>query len=151
MAPSDVPDISTLTIHEIATTEESDIAWVHNRLRSYNTVKPGGNDFRAVHLFLRDHKGVLQGGLLGWTLWSWMHIDALWVEEALRGRGLGLRLLREAERIAVQRGCTQAETDTFDFQAPGFYEKAGYTVFGKLEGIGGRFTRYYVRKDLGRD
>jgi GNAT superfamily N-acetyltransferase len=148
MATNDVPNISNLTIHEIATPDEADIAWVHNRLRRYNTEKPGGNDFRTLHLFLRDEEGALQGGLLGWTLWSWLHIDALWVEDSLRGHGLGLRLLREAERVAVQRGCNQAETDTFDFQAPGFYEKAGYTVFGKLEGIGGRFTRYYVRKDL---
>ena len=39
-------------------------------------------------------------------------------------------------------------TDSFSFQAPGFYQKAGYEIFGALEGIGGKFTRYYLRKKL---
>jgi ribosomal protein S18 acetylase RimI-like enzyme len=137
-----------MKIEESTKQDEAAIEWVHSRLRRYNTEKPGGNDFKVLNIFLRDENGELRGGLLAWTLWSWLHIDALWVEETLRGHGYGLRLLQEAERIAAQRGCILAETDSFSFQAPGFYQKAGYTVFGKLEGIGGRFTRYYLRKEL---
>jgi ribosomal protein S18 acetylase RimI-like enzyme len=138
-----------MKIEESTKQGDAAVDWVHTRLRQYNTAKPGSNDFKVLNLFLRDENGELQGGLLGWTLWSWLHIDALWVEESRRRQGYGLRLLQEAERIATQRGCTLAETDSFTFQAPGFYQRAGYTVFGKLEGIGGRFTRYYLRKDLG--
>lgn len=128
--------------------DQQAIEWLQHRLRVYNTEKPGGNDFRPLHLFLRDETGALQGGVLAWTLWSWMHIDALWIEEPLRGRGAGRRLLFEAERRAIQRGCTLVEVDSFCFQSPGFYEHLGYTVFGKLENISGRFTRYYLQKKL---
>jgi hypothetical protein len=38
--------------------------------------------------------------------------------------------------------------DTHDFQAPEFYKKLGYIVFGVFEGIGGRYNRYYLSKKL---
>jgi GNAT superfamily N-acetyltransferase len=126
----------------------SDVAWLNARLYEFNARAAGGNDFLPVQIFLRDSSGGLHGGLLGWTLWSWLHIDALWVNEDQRGQGHGLRLIAAAERAARMRGCTLAEVDTFSFQARGFYERAGYTVFGTLPGIGGRFERYYLSREL---
>ena len=52
---------------------------------------------------------------------------------------------REGE---APRGCTQVLLDTHDFQAPGFYQNHGYEIFGSFEGIGGRFSRHYLRKTL---
>src|ERR1700733_998696 len=34
---------------------------------------------------------------------------------------------------ALERGCHSAWVDTFSFQAPGFYPKLGYEVFGELD------------------
>lgn len=149
MDHSDVHTSNALQLSNTDQLDEAAMQWVQNRLRVFNTVKPGGNDFKVLHVYLRDEQGVLQGGLLAWTLWSWMHIDALWVEEDLRGQGAGKRLLMEAERLAILRGCTLSEVDSFCFQSPGFYERQGYTVFGKLENIRGEFTRYYLQKKLG--
>src|SRR5712692_3247481 len=47
---------------------------------------------------------------------SWLHIDNLWLDEALRGCGWGRRLLATAERVAVRRGCRGAWLDTRSFQ-----------------------------------
>ena len=70
------------------------------------------------------------GGLIGYAYWGWFSIDVLWVEAPMRNQGIGSALLKEAERVAVTKGCHSAHTDTFEFQAPRFYEKEGYKPFG---------------------
>jgi hypothetical protein len=57
--------------------------------------------------------------------------------------------MRAAETEALRRGCDHAMVDTFDFQAPGFYEKLGYVVWGVLDDYAGGHQRIYYRKDLG--
>jgi GNAT superfamily N-acetyltransferase len=61
---------------------------------------------------------------------------------------LGKRLLEAAEKRALAQGCRQALVDTFDFQAPGFYERQGYELFGALDGFAGKYRRLYYRKRL---
>ena len=69
--------------------------------------------------------------------------------EALRGRGHGRALLAVAERWALERGCRDAFLDTFSFQAPEFYRKLGWEVFGTLEDHPPGHTHYFLRKRLG--
>ncbi|MDB4950167.1 MAG: Acetyltransferase [Gemmatimonadetes bacterium] len=62
--------------------------------------------------------------------------DGLAVGRAgLRCRGLGARLLSEAERLAIARGCDGAMLSTFDFQARVFYERQGCVVYGAARWI----------------
>lgn len=76
-----------------------------------------------------------------------MHIDSLWVDESLRGKDYGTKLMKMVEEEAVKRGCTIAHTDSFTWQAPGFYEKLGYQLFGKLEDYPkGSSLNYYFKK-----
>lgn len=52
---------------------------------------------------------------------------------AFRGRGVGSRLLQEAERIAAERGKTLLNLDTAtDEGASGFYERNGYNYAGEI-------------------
>ena len=51
---------------------------------------------------------------------------------SLRGQGYGSHLLRAAEEEAVRLGCTVSVLDTFNFQAPGFYQKHGYEIVGAI-------------------
>lgn len=147
--PESHPPAGPLRVCTEAQASTADVEWVIQKMTAFNQAGSGGLDYAPLQLFLRDETGRLYGGLLGWTLWSWLHIDSLFVEKSLRGQGHGLRLLRAAERVATARGCTLAEVDTFNFQAKGFYEKAGYHVFGSLPGIGGRFERFYLSRKLG--
>jgi ribosomal protein S18 acetylase RimI-like enzyme len=52
------------------------------------------------------------------------------------------------EEEGKKRGATFAYTDTFTWQAPGFYEKIGYTIYGKLEGFPPGNELSYYRKSL---
>lgn len=74
--------------------------------------------------------------------------DILWVSEEYRKSGLGTKLLREIEKIAVEENCNLIHLDTFDFQAKDFYLKHGYEVFGVLEDCPENHCRYYLKKKL---
>ena len=79
-------------------------------------------------------KKELVGGVLACSiLWNILSIESVWVAENYRGQGIAARLLkRSREEEAKAAGCYMAQLDTFDFQAPGFYEKQGYEIFGTL-------------------
>jgi hypothetical protein len=44
------------------------------------------------------------------------------------------------------RGCIGSFLDTFSFQARPFYEKQGYTVFGRIENFPKGHTRFLLSK-----
>jgi GNAT superfamily N-acetyltransferase len=77
-----------------------------------------------------------------------LFVRILWVAQALRGQGHGRRLLEMAERRAAERGCRHVFIDTFSFQAPGFYEKRGYVIYGQADDWPVGHTHYFLRKDL---
>ena len=72
----------------------------------------------------------------------------LWVHERLRGRGVGSELLTRIEQDGASLGCTTVTTDTFSFQAPEFYRKHGYEVFGHIDGYPESTAKYYLRKTI---
>ncbi len=125
---------------------ERDISDIYSELHAYNTAHKEPCEERALGVFCEDAAGKKLAGLTGKTYGNWLCIKYLWVGEALRGRGLGSRILRAAETEAAARGCKYAFVDTFHFQAPGFYKKQGYAeVFAQKEYpyTGARY--YYVK------
>jgi GNAT superfamily N-acetyltransferase len=117
----------------------------------FNEVASGRpNDFRPLAIFLSDPEtGQTLGGLWGWTSFSFLHVDLLYVPESLRGTGIGRRMMHLAEEEAVQRGCHGVWLDTFSFQARGFYERLGYTVFGSIQNYPPGQSRLFLKKTLG--
>jgi GNAT superfamily N-acetyltransferase len=111
------------------------------------------NDFRALAIIVsHPETDETLGGLWGWTSFAYLHIDLLYLPESLRGTGLGRSLIWQAEAEAVQRGCHGAWLDTFSFQARGFYERLGYTVFGSIEDYPPGEARFFLKKTFaGRD
>jgi ribosomal protein S18 acetylase RimI-like enzyme len=97
-------------------------------------------------LRLDDADGRQIGGLSGVISWGWLFVDALWVDAAARGAGAGRTLMDQAERHAAAEGCHSVWLDTF--QAKGFYEAIGYTVFGALADYPPGQIRYFLRKRL---
>jgi GNAT superfamily N-acetyltransferase len=114
----------------------------------YNTQMAGDDHVKSLCFALRGPDGQVVGGLIGATFFDWLHVDLVWLPEEHRGRGFGRRLLALAEEEARKRGAKNAFLDTFDFQAPGFYEKLGYRVFGSLPDFPVGHTRYYMCKAL---
>ena len=135
-----------IVYHNLEKTEETDyirfqLEWKFN----------GANIpivFERINLILKDNSGKVCGGLLANHYWNCILIDILWLEEASRKQGFGKKLMLELERIAKEKGVTLIHLDTHEFQAPKFYEKLGYEVFGVLEDAPLGYKRFYMKKEL---
>lgn len=128
--------------------EPRDVGALQQRLYEYNVTRTGITDGRSLGIFVRDHRGEIVAGLHGWTWGDTLDVRELWVSEDRRGRGLGRGLLLAAEREAVARGCRLATLDTHSFQAPDFYRRLGYEVFGVLDDYPRGHRKYFLRKSL---
>ena len=117
-------------------------------LVAYNEAHAGPRDWRPLAVLLHGDAGEVAGGLWGGTAYGWLFTELLFVPEALRGRGLGAELLARAEAEARARRCRGAWLDTFEFQARGFYERLGYSLFGQIEDYPPGFARYFMKKTL---
>ncbi len=126
----------------------ADLAAVRDGLTTFNRRHVGDDQYQSLAIFLRDAEGGVAGGLLGSTFSGWLYVNWLWVAEEVRGQGYGTRLLEEAEREAIRRGCEGAFLDTHDFQAPAFYQARGYDIFGELRDFPRGHSRFFLRKRL---
>jgi ribosomal protein S18 acetylase RimI-like enzyme len=128
--------------------EQPEWGVIGQAISEYNNQQAGDDQGRNLCFVMRDSKQDIVGGVIGATYWGWLYINLMWVREELRGRDHGQRLLVLAEEEARQRGAKHAYLDTFSFQAPGFYEKHGYRVFGELPDFPVGHRRYFMVKTL---
>jgi len=125
-----------------------DVRFLSDRLYEYNVEQTGVNDGQWLAIFVRDDQGMIRAGIQGWTWCGTSYISSLWGHKELRGEGVGTQLLRAAEQEARARGSQQIVLDSYNFQAPGFYQKLGYEVFAVLEDHPRHHRNYYLRKRL---
>lgn len=97
---------------------------------------------------LSEDGKILAGIIVRMYCWRCIYIDTFWIDESMRGEGLGTLLLEEVERVAKENGSHLIHLDTFDFQAKDFYLAHGYSVFGELEDCPKGHTRYFMSKVL---
>ena len=119
-----------------------------NGLKAFNERHVGPTERTPIGVFVRDADDRIAGGLTALVKYGWMHVDLLWLPDALRGHGTGTAVMRAAEHEARRRGCVGIHLETTDYQALPFYEKLGFTVFGVLEGYPVGSKSYYLRKEL---
>jgi len=117
-------------------------------LVEFNTAKLDGETQQYLVATVRDETSAVVGGLFAVTYMSWLHVQAVWLAESLRGHGHGSALMKIAEEEAWRRGCKKAYVETLSFQALPFYEKLGYTIFSTLRDMPPGGARYALTKDL---
>lgn len=115
---------------------------------AYHASKGHPRKTDTYSILLKDAENMVRGAVIVSFLWNGMHIDSLWVDESLRNQDWGSKLMKIAEEEAVRRGCTIAYTDTFTWQAPEFYKKHGYSIYGELEDFPAGNSLYYMSKKL---
>lgn len=121
---------------------------IARRLQEFNAPHLGDHPFGALDVYIRDDEGKIVGGLIGEFAFCCLNIQVLWIEEHLRGQGIGSSILKAAEDAAMRNGCKFASLDTMSFQAPLFYQKHGYVRVGAVEGYPGGARKIFMRKSL---
>lgn len=117
-------------------------------LRAHNIAKAGPSRYEPVALLVRDDNDAILGGLYGHTFYRWLFIELLAVPEEGRGQGIGSKLMNMVEEFAREKDCVGIWLDTFDFQAPGFYKKLGYTECGEIVDYPLGHKRHFFQKRL---
>ncbi|MEM7734809.1 MAG: GNAT family N-acetyltransferase [Deinococcota bacterium] len=141
-------DVNVLELKTIFEPDQAVIDAVDNGLETYNFSKVGGWTCDHLAIIAEDNKEKIIGGLYGVIQWDWLEIELAWVDETYRSKGLGSKLVSEAEAAAVSKGVQNVHLRTGSWQAVDFYKKLGYAVFGQLEDYPKGFTTYFMRKSL---
>jgi GNAT superfamily N-acetyltransferase len=75
---------------------------------------------------------------------GYCELQAMWVEEPLRNRGLAHALFAGTEAEARRRGCGLVVFLAYDLLARGLYERLGYETVGVTENCpAGSAARWY--------
>ena len=113
----------------------------------YNNEKMGKQKHKRLAVSLREGNKIV-GGIVGEVWTAVLFIQFFWLEQGLRGKNFGTRLIKAIEDEARRIGATRAYVDTMSFQAPGFYRTCGYEEFGSIKGYPGGVTRHWLTKAL---
>ncbi len=94
-----------------------------------------GDDFIGCASGLRDN--------------NWFYLSDLWLKKEFRKTGMGKKILLLLEDVVKEHGFKHIYTWTAGYEAPGFYQKQGYTIFTQHEDyyVSGH-SRVGLRKDL---
>ena len=129
-------------------TESQKAQKIGELIRSYNRSKRETAESEPLNLYIEDEQSQLLAGLVAETFGNWLEIEYLFVKEDLRGQGIGSQLLQRAESEAKNRNCRYVFVNTYQFQAPSFYQKHGYQEVFTLKDYPYTGQRHYYQKDL---
>ena len=118
-------------------------------LGAFNDAKLGFGDRLPLQVLVRDRaSGAVLGGVIGRTSLGVLTIQTVYLPEALRGRDIGTRMMGLAEAEARLRGCRAGVVETISFQAPGFYQRLGWRIFGEIPALPEGARRIFLTKDF---
>ena len=98
--------------------------------------------------FLAFDNDKLIWGAIGFLQYNWYFLDLLYINEEYREKYIGTNLLKQIEKFAIKEKLTGVRMETWDFQAKGFYEKNGYTVFAEIKDCPPGTICYFLKKEF---
>jgi GNAT superfamily N-acetyltransferase len=118
-------------------------------LDAFNVECAGYADTTPLAVLVSDpESGEVLGGALGRTSFGLMFIDLVYLPPQLRGHDIGRRVIGMAEAEARRRGCKAGVLYTINFQAPEFYKRLGWRVFGEIACDPPGTSRVFMTKEL---
>ena len=109
-------------------------SYAHNHKKCFN-----------IGLFLDD---ICIGGALGMIYFNWYHLSDFWIDEKYRNKGLGSKIMEEIEKIVKENNALGIKVDSWDYQAPSFYEKLGYKKWAEFKDCPPGTIHYYFYKKI---
>jgi ribosomal protein S18 acetylase RimI-like enzyme len=105
---------------------------IEDRLYAHNSAATGRDDGEGLGFVIRDDDGRTVALAAGYTWAGVSEIRQMWVDRAFRGKGYGRALLDAMVAEAQRRGVSRIWVSSYDFQAPGLYERAGFKRMAEL-------------------
>ncbi|KJZ11249.1 histone acetyltransferase [Marinomonas sp. S3726] len=121
-----------MKIDLIVSPSDKEISDIYNGLSAFNEPYFPDLDETSLGYFYRNEGGCVLGGAVGKLIFTAFHLKYFWLSEPLRGLGYGTQVLKLMEQEAIKRGAINMFLDTYSFQAPEFYESAGYQEVGRF-------------------
>jgi GNAT superfamily N-acetyltransferase len=140
--------VSEPTIVVTDAPDPADVAVIGEGLGAYNAENAGYSDRKPLAVLVKDGDGRTVGGISGRSSLGVLFVDLVYLPKTMRGGRLGSRLLAMAEDEGRRRGCKSAVLLTISFQAPGFYKKRGWRVFGEIPCDPPGTSRFFMTKEL---
>ncbi len=129
-------------------TAPGDVPTLHRLMRDFATYERLEQRFRITEAGLHDVlfgpkpalESVLaevEGATIGFAIWFFLFgtftgryalfVEDIYIEQAHRGRGIGMALFRHMARIALDRDCADMEWNVLDWNTPAieFYRRIG--------------------------
>ena len=129
--------------------ERQSLEAIAKGLREFNDETTGTSDHRPLAVIVQDPAtGETLGGVTGRSSLGLLFLDVFYLPRQLRGTGLGSQILAMAEEEGRKRGCRAAVLYTISFQAPGFYQRHGWRIFGEIPCSPPGTSRIFMTKDL---
>ena len=125
--------------------DEAVYADYSSRFSSYNE-RSSGWRIQTFSFVSHDGDRISAGGR-GHVYLGALEIRGLWVDEELRGQGIGTELLIRIEKEGANRGAKLSWLYTYSWQAEDFYARQGYEPYAKLQFPAGQY-RVDMSKNL---
>jgi GNAT superfamily N-acetyltransferase len=124
--------------------DAADVALLEEHVAAAAIAAAGLGDEQEFAIFARDDDGRIVAGISAIVWGGYCELQAMWVTESLRSRGLAFALIADAEAEALRRGCALVVLQAYDLLTRGLYERLGYETVGVIEDCpAGSAARWY--------
>ena len=122
----------------------ADVALLEDQVAAAAIAATGSAAEQEFGIFARGDDGRIMAGITGIVWGGYCELQAMWVEESLRHRGLAHALIAGAEAEARRRGCALVVFHAYDQLARGLYDRLGYETVAVIDDVpAGSAARWY--------
>lgn len=123
--------------------------FVRAQFEKYASQKNIRGDYTDFAFAARENDEIA-GIITGHICYDEAHVSELIVSEKYRGMKIGSSLLAFAEKYCKGRGIERMTLTTYEFQAPAFYLKNGFSVeFVRRSKHDPQLDKYFLVKSIG--
>ena len=145
-APEQTGGLPALIIED--SPDAADVALLEEQVAAAAIAAAGLGDEQEFAIFARDDDGRIVAGISAIVWGGYCELQAMWVKESLRSRGLAFALIADAEAEARRRGCALVVFHAYDLLTRGLYERLGYETVGVIEDCPAGSAARWFRKLL---
>jgi GNAT superfamily N-acetyltransferase len=141
-SPEQAGGLPALTVED--SPDAADVALLEEQMVAAAIATAGLGDEQEFAIFARDDDGHVVAGISAVVWGGYCELQAMWVKESLRSRGLAFALIDGAEAESRRRGCAFVMLHAYDLLTRGLYERLGYETVGVIENCpAGSAARWY--------